>query len=146
MTLQVPNHRRHALEYFRTWVTRQNDRGTLDAYKLHISALGDTEARSFLLPPNGEIISYDTPARLAFDQVRLPFPKCILEYSVSPDWYEKDSSDNSTPTAAILCLSQEVDHILMSVAWRGEIEGQPALIPSGVAVGISSQSAIEIRA
>lgn len=76
---------------------------------------------SFILPTNAEIVKHTTPVDINFEDLNLPFDKCILEYSISKDYYKEPSKDeyaHEYPDATVLIVSKNEGGILLLPIWH----------------------------
>lgn len=87
-----PRLRRQAIDNIAEHIDTDHARsidGYIKHYNTFLERLKSPDFHSFLLPPDGEIVKHTTPVELTYENLHLPFDKCIFEYEVrEPKQYD----------------------------------------------------------
>lgn len=115
--------------------------------KVYHEMLSDPIAYSFMLPVNGEIVKHTTPIHLKFEDLKLPFDKCVFEYSVEASFYNGEHPDYDQPDSTVLIVEKTEDSLTLFPIWhtRNKLTNTPAWAPSMYGVMINADSFIEVR-
>lgn len=73
---------------------------------------------SFILPANGRVLDFDAEIKLGFEDLNLPFDKCIFEYKITPDYYIENRVYNSKPVSAVVIVEKTEDTLRMLPIWE----------------------------
>lgn len=90
-----------------------------DIMHSYLDQLADPEVHSFLLPEDGLMLGADTASQLTLANCRLPFPSCVLEYSIDPAyWNNRRGNVAFFPTDTLLMVTQFADRLRCVAVWR----------------------------
>lgn len=96
-----PRHRQSALHELQDLARRIRDRARLEPIKRLIHCLASKDFQSLVLPVNGEFISRRTQTTKTFGELQLPFPKFVLEYTMSSAGFESVKEDHVQHSATL---------------------------------------------
>jgi hypothetical protein len=99
-----PIHRREALESLNDGLKLYTTGPLHDRLKMMQLSLSDQTVSSILLPINGIFLDRNLPLSVRLDNVRLPFERFVLEYSISEDWYIHAKRGNKLPCTILLLV------------------------------------------
>lgn len=119
MNINFTRFRRNALEFVVEHMGLKQPGNALKVLSLHRDYLAARDARSFILPTNGEMIDGGTQCRLTLGDCKLPFEHCILEYSIDEKFYKNAEAGKFVPSATVLRAKQLDDgRIVATVIWQ----------------------------
>lgn len=75
-------------------------------------------AQSFILPANGEIVKHTTPVHIKFEDLKLPFDRCIFEYPIAADYYTDRNPKYDQPDATVLLVEKTEDSLTLFPIWH----------------------------
>lgn len=139
----LPNYRRRLIRWLMEHLPEQRDERLAALIRLFGRPLCEKSAMSFLLPADGELVAFNTPCALSYEDLHLPADLCILEYPVKPKEV-KDGTYLPEATVVIVQRVPQMEAIMMSCAWLFNLEGVSGWTPHPMSLVFGKGSSLSV--